>query len=493
MRRRTIAAMLVSSCLSAVATCDAVAAEPPPAAAGAPAYTLEVESDDPAAVSFDAIAPRLAAELGAPVAPATRAAARAAITIRYRARTLTVRAAHPGRAAVERSIAAEGDVSAVRSEAVLLAGNLARDEARELLDELTRPPPPPPAEPEPPREPAPARAEPPAPEERWLATFAVLYPLATNARHPDVRSLLDVSLFYGRVGRVAGLQIGTLTTMASRDLSGAALAGLVSVVGGSVDGAQLATGAAFAGGRVHGAQLGTLVTMAGGDVAGTQLAAGVTYARGRLEGAQLSAIANVATERAHGVQVAAGVNVAPEVEGLQMAVINVGRDVGGAQIGIVNVGRKVKGLQLGLVNIAEDVGGAALGLVSVSRDAFHPLVWGGNLSYANVGIKWRSRYAYTIVGVGAGTREIAFDGPPTFTTAIGGRIPLGAFDIEIQTAYSIAASGTRSNQATHVHAIGGYAFAKHLRLFAGAGPRIPLDFERGDNAVRPEVLAGVQF
>ena len=462
-RPRIFAAVLAAAVL---ATCSAAraqgAAPAPPAERTAPEYTLDVDSDAPEVLAYEAVAPRLASDLGGTV---TRAGggrpASTAITIRYRdaTRSLSVRAVHVDGRLLEREVRAEGDAAAVQREAVLLAGNLARDEARELIDELEArkapSPPVPPTEvpvpelPEAPPTPRLPLATSP-PEERTFATFAVLYPLATNAGHPDIRTSFATSLFYGRVGRSDALDLGLGVTYASR----------------GVDGVQMAMAATFTGGRVK----------------GVQIAVGGNVARGDVTGAQVASGANIALSRLTGVQ-AAVVNTAGEVEG--------------AQVGLVNVARHVKGAQIGVVNVAEEVEGTAIGLVSISRNAIHPLVWTSNLAYTNIGIKFATKYAYTLVAIGFGTLESKLKfADPSFTLAVGGHIPIVAgFDLDLETAYSELQleSPAEANRALHVRALPGWSFAKHLRIFAGGGVRIPAGFDRGSSAARPEGLAGVQF
>lgn len=529
MQRRRITVLLALVAAHAT-TCEASAAEPAPSASvSSPAYTLEVDSDESSVVSYDALAARLSSELGAPVARPTGAPSRTAIAITYRKDTkaLVVRAQHAGGRVLERSIVVQGDAASIQAEAVLLASNLARDEARELLDELAARPPrrgaEAVAEPAPPE----ATAPPEPPLEPRIATAGFLYPVATNYGHPDVRTPLDVSVLYGRVGRseavqfsfgvalasrgavgvqlstlgisggpIAGAQLGLAGSLARGPITGAQLGGIAALSEGAVTGLQMAVGGSLARGPVDGHQLGAGFTFAGARVDGAQSAGGVNVAAGPLRGLQLSALSNLALQRVDGLQATAGANVAADrLHGAQLAVVNIGGDVTGAQVGIVNIGRHVKGLQLGVVNIAKEVDGAAIGLASIAKDSIHPIAWASNLAYTNVAIKFSTKYVYTTVGLGLGTRETDFDGGPLVTMALGGHVPLpGSFDVEPEVAYTqIDASSSETNHALHPRVVGGYSFAKHLRVFVGGGPRVPIAFDRGSPAVRPEVVAGVQF
>lgn len=419
----------------------------------ATSYTLEVESDAPDVVSFEALAARIAADLGGPVTrPGPTPPTGAAITIRYRDRELAVRAAHAGGRVLERSVRAEGDDAAVQREAILLASNLARDEARELLDALAaRPPAPVPPPPPTPTAAAPV-AKPPVKEEPvQRVTAAVFTPLATNYRYPDVTTDLNVSLFYGRVGRVNGAQLGTMVIAATRDVRGVQLAGMGSVV------------------------------------------------LGDLTGAQASGMFNVSRGRVTGFAVAGGANVGSAVEGMQLAPVNTAETVDGVQLGVVNVARKVRGAQLGVINIADEVEGTSLGLISISHGGVHPIAWASNLEYTNVGVKFSTKWVYTITALHYGTQETGFNTAVGTSAALGVHIPLPAhLDLEVQGLLTNITPEPKSrpddtNLWLASQAIAGFSFANHLRVFAGGGARFPAQVEVSRAVTRPEVLGGVQF
>jgi hypothetical protein len=441
--------------------------------ARAPAYTLDVDSDASDVIAFDAIAARLASDLGGNVVRAGAApATRAAITIQYRdePRELHVRVTHTGGQTLERDVHAEGDAAAIQREAILLAANLARDEARELLDALAKKPQPPtPASPVAvvaPETVAPTPAPSPDNEERVPVVLALMHPLATNWDRPKAGTSFAVVMFYGQAGRIDVLGFGLGVVHATRSQRGAMLAG----------------GA----------------TISGGDASGFQGAAGANITVGHVTGMQGSSGFNLATKGLHGAQLTAGANVAGgEMIGVQGAVVNIGETVSGAQLGVVNIARRVKGAQIGIVNIAEDVDGASIGMVSIARDIIHPVTWTSNLAYTNAGIKFATKYVYTITAIGFGTNEtkLRLD-RPAFTIALGTHLPIvRGLDVDLETAYSDVdlESPSDANRALHTRALPGWSFAKHLRVFAGGGIRIPVAFDRGSMAVRPEGVVGIQF
>jgi hypothetical protein len=285
-------------------------------------------------------------------------------------------------------------------------------------------------------------------------------------------------------------------THASGAALGVQLAGVGAVSGGSSRGLQLGIGGTFTRRSLVGVQMSGAVNWIGDGAfsRGTQLTAGANITRGPLEGLQLAAIGNVATEPMSGMQGAAWINVANSLIGLQAAVVNIGGDVRGAQIGFVNIGRRVRGAQIGVVNIAEEVDGDAVGLLTIAKDTLHPIAWASSVAFMNAGMKFTTKHLYTVVAVGHGTRETDFDGGPLVTVGLGGRIRQSSrFDLEPELGYSTIDIDAKTNQALHARITGGLTLGERLRLFVGGGPRIPIAFEQGSLAVRPELLGGLQY
>lgn len=502
-RRRTglaLLGMVVPVLLgSAAVTSDACAAEPEAPRDSAtrdsatPTYTLVVDSDE-VGLSYESLASRLAAELGGTVVAASPGLrpARVAIAIHYAQGLLTVRAEHVGDRVLERSIRAEGDATVVQREALLLASNLAHDEARELLDELARRPRPADQAPSPLPSPKSESAEVEGPHHP--ATLALVYPIASNMGDVGDSAPFNLGVFYGRVGRSEAFQLtfGGISH-ATKSVSGAQIGTLASISGGRAFGAQISAGANYASGPVEGAQV-TAIFNHAGELDGFQGSQGVNVVGGPMVGAQVSALGNVVAGNARGTQLAAGLNLATErFGGAQIATVNVANEVHGMQLGLVNVARRGRGLQVGIVNIVDEPA-EALGIVTIARDAIHPIAWASNLAYTNAGIKFMSRHLYSVAAIGFGSREADFDSGPSLTVAAGGHVPLpSSFDVEIELAYTHLEGVSEQNQSLHPRVLAGYTFAKHLRLFAGSGARIPLAFDRGSPAVRPEFVGGVQF
>jgi hypothetical protein len=367
-------------------------------------------------------------------------------------------------------------VAAVEGDAVLLAGNLAREQVAMLLPEPEAPTPAPPE----PRAPA-AAPEAREPEHRG-ATFGVFYPLATHYGHPEVTSSFDLNLLYSRVGGIDGGQLGG-----------------VNVVGG--DGA--------APGSMRGLQVGFLANLVAGEARGVQLAGLFNQTSGDVEGVQLAGGANFTLGRVQGLQGAFAFNRAASVRGLQLALVNVGGDVDGLQIGLVNVARRVRGASVGIVNVADDIEGLPLAPFSVTRTGgVHPAAWGGSGGYANVGLKLATRHTYTLF-FGSYHRKYDLD-LYGGGVAIGGSVALGAgfrSDFDLSGTYLVAPElsfDPSRDRGYHEQLVQprlrwliALRLAEHFGVFGGVSAlgniRSELGWDRVSATIGPEVFGGVEL
>ncbi|MBX3234200.1 MAG: hypothetical protein KIT84_40305 [Labilithrix sp.] len=419
----------------------------------------------------------IAAELKKPVAiDAGAGGAGGVVTVTYRAATreLAVTWDGPKRGTVSRVVSAADKVDDVVRDAALLAGNLARDEADELLgpkppppvepaEPAALPPLPPPIEPSTPSSPGADRPTPPArdPNDRDF-NLGVIYPLATNFGRPQVKTKFDWNLFSSRIGELDGFQLG---------------------------------GANVVGRDASGVQIGWIANVVGGTAAGWQVAPFVNRA-GALEG----------------IQTAALVNTAGRASGGQVALVNLSGDLDGAQVGLVNVGGHVRGATVGLVNVADSIDGVPVGLASITKDGgIHPRAWSSNASFANLGLKLATRHTYTMPSLHY-HRAYQHDFYGAGFT-IGGHIPFRAVDngpyLDTELAFSWLYAPERSipssSQNTyHQHllqprlrAMLGWRFVEHFSVFAGAGLLTQVRFlDDGDRAlirIGPEFVAGVEL
>jgi hypothetical protein len=345
-------------------------------------------------------------------------------------------------APIERTIELPTQKDGAIETIALLAGNLARREADELLAELAsagpaasnvtlvgppRAPVPPPTPPASATEAAPAE---PALDRVPLAvsfvpglstdfgamlrrthtfSFGAIGNLAggldglgfagvidIRTRHSRGVELAGVAAIVG--GPVSGVQGAGVTAVSTRVDGGAQLAGVVAV-SGAVDGAQFA-GVVTGNDGLDGVQGSGVVSIASSQVSGAQFAGVINIARG-VDGGQFAGVANVNGGRLDGVQLGGVLNVAGDVDGLQgSGVLNVAGDVEGAQVGLVNVAGRVRGVQIGLVNVSRDAD-FSLGLVSIHTEGRTNVeAWVDSAGYAAAALRHGGTYTHTIVAAG---------------------------------------------------------------------------------------------
>jgi len=417
MQRATVASWFGKALVfAAVSTSSAARAADPTAAPIA--VVLHGES---AELSLEALEQALAEELAVPAVPAGSQqgeSARGVLTVTYRplSKELVVSYTDAARGTVTRVVPAPELAKDVPGVAALVAGNLVRDQASDLLIAPIAPiapiaqtpgpaPPVSPSEAPPPDEPRPAV--------HWLANASLFYPLATNASRPELETNFEFNLLYGHIGALNGLEVGTVNTV-SGDAKGVEAALLTNLVGGQVRAGQF-----------------SLIFNRGRNVQGVQVAL-LNRSDEAMQGLRFGAL-NLTGSLSKGLQVS-GLNVAGNFEGLQ--------------VGLVNVSKHVRGMQIGLVNIADDVDGVPIGLVSVSRaGGVHPVLWSSNTTYANVGVKFATRYTYTMISGAAhydGTQSLYGGG-----LTIGASIPIAkrlATEIDLQALHLFAEHKTSCTQ-----------------------------------------------
>lgn len=199
-------------------------------------------------------------------------------------------------------------------------------------------------------------------EGRTSLSIGLVPPLAIRFGGASHRGM-SIQAIVGWASESHVLSLAGAVDYVSDDVYGLQIAGAVAV-GGRVHGVQIAGAAALAD-RADGLQIAGAVTHSGGRAA-VQIAGAVNDAGGRV-GTQVAGAVNESSGGA-GVQVAGAVNHAGGSVGTQVAgAVNIAGDhVYGAQIGVVNVAGTVDGLQLGIVNIAsKENGGLSLGLINI--------------------------------------------------------------------------------------------------------------------------------
>ena len=336
--------------------------------------------------------------------------------------------------------------------------------------------------------------------------LSLVHPFSTNATAPDLWTHFDLALIVGRVGFVDGLQIGIVDWI-THDLRGAQL-GMATAVSRDATGVQAGAAFAFADGLFEGVQLAGIFGWASGDLHGAQLAVLASQTYGDLRGLQAAAVVNVERKQLDGIQAGGAVNVG-RVDGLQIAAINVSQEMKGVQIGVLNVARRIDGLQIGVVNVTDDLRGESLGIVPLPRKGgIHPAAWASSSLYGNLGIKFASVAAYSILSVALHSvpREPDTEGGPRQPIfgaglTLGARLPLPIEPVTLASDIGgyrlfrdrIALSGGH-DEVYKMRVLLGYPLAPRLSPFVGAGAFVGV---RGKESLTtdfgPEVTVGLEL
>lgn len=428
---------------------------------------------------------------------------------------------------LSRSVAAPARADEVPEVTALLVGNLARDEAGDLLARLRAPEPEPAA-----RLPEPALAEKELPLDS--VNLSLVYPLTLRERTDERRFALELGVFYGRIGALSGVALEVWgVTHVIGPVDGVVLSGIGYWHGGAARGLRAATlfgvggngleGASIAGlttverGDVSGLQLSTLVNVAEGDVDGVQASGLFNLARA-LEGAQLGVGGNLAHDvdgvqigglvnwargDVEGVQLSYVANIARQLSGVQISLVNVGGDVDGAQIGLVNVARDVEGLQLGLVNVAREVDGVSLAYVPYSeRGRTQGVVWAATSMPINLGVRFHTGPLYVMPTMSYDPRSEAnlidpINGDYAPGLAFGHRLTISRGFLDADVHYSNRSTGRDYGESAidlRYRLLAGLQVTRAFGVFAGGGLRHHFRTEgSADQFVKPELSVGVQL
>lgn len=430
-----------------------------------------------------------------------------------------------------------------------LSGNLARDEASDLLrslrgdtkpaepapaPEAAAPAPAPPAaaaekKPETkPAEPPPTPPAPPAPKPE--AELPELRPLVFNASifHPlsifhdahERRVNFELGLFYSHVGAVDGFALtpGVLEVDQGADgavigplwFSGAGphhgfyLSSIGSYRAGSLDGLEIAGVTALASGPLTGFSVAgvfglsgpaTGVTLGGAalvgeGVSGVSIGGVANVQKGDVDGGVIGGAVTVA-RKVDGVAIAGVANHAGEVRGLQIGgVTSSAATLDGFALATVNRHGKVRGLQLGVVNVAEEVDGAALGVISIAKNGrVQPIAYWSSFAPAHAGVKFVVGWGYSQLSMGFAGDEYIPEG------GMGAHIPvLENVYLEPGAHFSSTHPIDSNQNAKHVDAHyrlrAGIRLLDAIELFAGGGARHGI-YGETENDWKPEVLAGL--
>jgi hypothetical protein len=372
---------------------------------------------------------------------------------------------------------------------------------------------------------------------KYSVNLSLWYPVSINKTKHDTVNL-NLSLLYGRVGYVNGLDLSLIASVITHDLEGVQLCGLAGVIGETGRGLQFSpltnvTGESFTGiqatgivnivgDRISGIQFAGLMNIAGEsgsgiqasglfnivgkNYSGIQICGGFNISGSDFTGLQAVGLFNIVGERAEGVQAAGLFNITGgTLRGLQVAAFNIAANSAGAQVGIVNVAGETNGLQLGLVNYTkEENTGVPIGPVNLARNGrVRGLAWGGSHVAVTGGAKFQIDRLFSLLTLGAGNLNDNISESLTYGFHYGMTFPAGRLTLNPDIGYRY-----RDNKPLFKHTeeepnqhmlearlILGIPLSEKLSLMLGAGLTRIFDcgkhIDTGDTS--PLFIAGLEF
>jgi len=337
----------------------------------------------------------------------------------------------------------------------------------------------------------------------YFVNASVAHPLSINKSIHDSANI-NLTLFYGRIGDVKGLDVTGIASFIENDFTGIHAGGFFQYVGGDVKGIQVTGGGQVVRGDVKGIQGAQIFNYVEGDVQGIQVSSVVNYSQGAFKGIgvsgvvnytegpfrgiQTAGVVNYAKENTTGVQLSGVVNLAGDLNGAQLGLVNASDSMTGAQIGLVNVSDRTDGVQTGLVNVADDASGIQIGLVNVS-DTLRgvPLgliniadnggvrfsIWKDN-DYGWIGAKFLANNFYSMLSFASYMDSQANDSTVAFGYLYGYQLPIfdffAAVDIGTQNEIDFSASAPSKNRyGFQIRGMLGYSVNDWISIYAGGG------------------------
>jgi hypothetical protein len=372
---------------------------------------------------------------------------------------------------------------------------------------------------------------------KYAVNLSLWYPVSINKTKHDTVNL-NLTLLYGRVGYVYGLDLSLIGSAITHDLEGLQLCGLAGVVGETGKGIQISLLSNIAGERFTGLQATGLVNIVGDHISGIQAAGLLNIAGESGSGIQASGLFNITGENHSGIQASGGFNICGNnftglqavglfnivgeslegvqaaglfniagdtLRGLQMAPFNIAANSAGAQIGIVNVAGNTTGLQLGLVNYTkEENTGIPIGPVNIARNGrIRGIAWGGSHVAVTGGAKFQIDRLFSLLTLGVGNLNDNISESLTYGFHYGMTFPAGRLTLNPDIGYRY-----RDNKSLFKHTeeepnqhmlearlILGIPLSEKLSLMLGAGLTRIFDcgkhIDTGETS--PLFIAGLEF
>jgi Caspase domain len=263
-------------------------------------------------------------------------------------------------------------------------------------------------------------------------------------------------------GNMEAAQMAGLFNVCEQDMSGLQFSGLINITKGNVSGVQYGGILSLSEGNLIGAQSGGIFVLAEGDVIGAQMGGVFALSEGKVTGAQAGGIFALAEGKVIGAQMGVVFCSAGDLQGAQLSLVNIAEDVDGAQVGLINIAKEQRGVPVGLINLSEN------GSVDI-------IGWKDNLSMANIGVKFRANYFYSIISTSKRSFNASGDDGWGAGYHYGGHIPLKPFYVEIDLGFSVQNNAPTDRfdendwQMAQARVMLGTTFKKRFSLFVGTG------------------------
>ncbi len=207
-------------------------------------------------------------------------------------------------------------------------------------------------------------------------------------------------------GDMNGVQITGLANLAGGTMRGVQLAGISNISGNNTVGLSAAGLVNITGDRTQGVIISGLTSIGGDNTSGLMISGFMNVTGNMASGLHFSGAANITGQSFGGLMASGLLNVVGEhMNGLQIAgIANItASKLNGVQVALCNYATQARGLQIGLVNYyKEDMKGFQLGLVNANPDTrVQMMVYGGNATPANIGVRFKNQLFYTILGIGS--------------------------------------------------------------------------------------------
>ena len=371
----------------------------------------------------------------------------------------------------------------------------------------------------------------------YVVNFSLYYPISLNQSEYDGVNF-NLSLAYGKVGSVRGLDISAGASAINDDLVGIQLCGFIGVVGDTGRGMQISGLISVAGDSFYGIQGSGLINVVGDDFKGFQSTGIFNVAGHSGQGIQLAGLGNVAGETFSGIQASGVFNVTGEefkgiqaagifsvagdscyglqaagvfnvtgdvLRGLQTAPFNIAAYSEGLQVGVVNIAGASKGVQIGVVNYTQEENtGVPFGLVNLAENGrIRGTVWGGNTVAATAGVKFAVHRLYSILSIGYGNLNDNIGESLTYGFHYGGSFPVGNLSLGADLGYRF-----RDNKRLFRHTelqpdqfmlegriLLDVPLAGGFSLVLGAGGSYVFNTDESIRLgkLKPQVIAGIEF